>query len=84
MSRQYGNKYTKYEWFRTVKTIGFPGGLEPKRNLGVKKYLGTDEWHKRGLPPFSDNNCSSANVGVTQMITAVVVVGTVTWIKPKH
>jgi len=84
MSRQYGNKYTKKEWFRAVTPIGCPGGLDPKRNLGVNKYIGPDEWHLRGLPPISDNNCSSATVGVTPMITAVVVVGTVTWITHKY
>jgi len=60
------------------------GGLDPKRNLGVNKYLEPDEWNQRGLPPIRDSNCSSATVGVTPMITAVVVVGTVTWMTPKH
>jgi len=69
---------------RGVTLIGCPGELDPKRNLGVNKFLGPDEWHQRGLPPISDNNCSSATVVVTAMITAVVVVGTVTWITPKY
>ena len=60
------------------------GGLDPKRNLGVNKFLGPDEWHQRGLPPIIDKNSSSATVGVSPMITAVVVVGTVTWITPKY
>jgi len=64
--------------------IGCQGGLDPKRNLGVNKYLGPDELHQRVLPPISDNNCSSATVGVTPMITVAVVVGTVTWMTPKH
>jgi len=68
---------------RGVTHIGCPGGLDPKRNLGVKKYLGPDEWHQGGLTPNSDIHCSSATV-VTAMITAVVVVGTVTWITPKY
>jgi len=68
---------------RVVTPIGCPGELDPKRNIGVNKYLGPDEWHQRGLPPISDNNCSSATV-VTAMITAVVVVETVTWITPKY
>ena len=69
---------------RVVTHIGCPGGLEPKRNLGVNKYLGPDEWHQLGLPPIMDKNCSSATVGVTPMIIAVGVVGTVTWITPKY
>jgi len=69
---------------RVVTHIGCPGGLEPKRNLGVNKYLGPDEWNQRGFPPISDNNCSSATVVVTAMITSVVVVETVMWITPKY
>ena len=70
---------------RAVTPIGCPGaGLDTKRSLGVNKYLGPDELDQRGLPPISDNNCSSATVGVTPMITAVMVVGTVTWITPKY
>ena len=68
-----------------VTPIGCPGaGLDTKRCLGVNKYLGPDEWHQRGLPPIIDKHCSSATVGVIPMITAVVVVGTVTWITPKY
>jgi len=30
MSRQYGNKYTKYEWLRAVTLIGCPGVIRTK------------------------------------------------------